>query len=66
MTKTLTKHGNSLALVIERSILELLNIRPDTPLNVTTDGQALIVAHATSLKLCARPVPTLNTPEISG
>ncbi|MBI4277606.1 MAG: AbrB/MazE/SpoVT family DNA-binding domain-containing protein [Armatimonadetes bacterium] len=47
MIKRLTKHGNSLALVIDRSILELLNIKPDTPLSLTTDGKCLIVSPVT-------------------
>jgi len=42
--KTLTPHGNSSALVIEKAILELLNIDTDTPLEVTTDGRNLIVS----------------------
>ena len=46
MVKKLTKHGNSLALVIDRPILDLLNIDPDTPLDVSTDGKRLIVAPA--------------------
>lgn len=41
MVKKLTKSGNSYALVIERPILDLLNITPDTPLNVTTNGQGI-------------------------
>jgi antitoxin MazE len=44
MLKKLTKHGNSLALVIDRPILDLLKIDPDTPLDVSTDGKRLIVA----------------------
>ena len=44
MQKRLTKHGNSLALVIDKPILELLNIDTDTPLDITTDGKRLIVA----------------------
>ena len=48
MVKKLTKHGNSLALVIDRPILDLLRIDPDTPLEVSTDGQRLIVAPAKS------------------
>ena len=44
MIKKLCKHGNSLALVIDRSILDLLKIDENTPLEVSTDGQALIVA----------------------
>lgn len=43
MLKTLTKHGNSLALVIEKPILDLLGAEADTPFDVTTDGQALVL-----------------------
>ena len=46
MVKKLTKHGNSLALVIDRPILDLLKIDPETPLDVSTDGRQLIVAPA--------------------
>lgn len=46
MVKKLTRHGNSLALVIDRPILELLNIDPETPLDVSTDGKQLIIAPA--------------------
>jgi len=44
MVKHLTKHGNSLALVIDRGVLDLLDIDSETPLSVTTDGRSLIVA----------------------
>ncbi len=44
MRKRLTRHGNSLALVIDRPILELLSIDADTPLEISTDGRVLIVA----------------------
>ncbi len=43
MVKRLTKHGNSLALVIDRGVLNLLEIDADTPLSLTTDGKCLIV-----------------------
>jgi antitoxin component of MazEF toxin-antitoxin module len=43
MIKTLTKHGNSLALVIEKPVLDLLGADADTPFDVTTDGQALVL-----------------------
>jgi len=46
MVKKLTKHGNSLALVIDRPILDLLKIDSETPLDVSTDGKQLIVAPA--------------------
>ncbi len=44
MIKTLTRHGNSYALVIDRPIMELLNIVPETPLEITTDGHSLRIA----------------------
>jgi antitoxin component of MazEF toxin-antitoxin module len=44
MVKTLTKHGNSYALIIDRPILDLLKIDEDTPLNITTDGQSLVIS----------------------
>jgi antitoxin MazE len=43
MVKRMTRHGNSMALVIERPILELLHIDADTPLDISTDGEVLIV-----------------------
>lgn len=46
MIKKLTKHGNSLALVIDRGVLDLLDIDEETPLNIKTDGKCLIVAPA--------------------
>ncbi len=46
MVKKLTKHGNSLALVIDRPILDLLKIDSETPLDLSTDGHRLIVAPA--------------------
>jgi antitoxin MazE len=44
MTKTLTKHGNSLALIIDKPILDLLKIDAETPLEITTDGKRLMIA----------------------
>jgi antitoxin MazE len=43
MTKKLSKHGNSLALVMDRSILELLGIDGQTTLEISTDGRALVI-----------------------
>ncbi len=43
MIKNLTKHGNSLALVIDRPILDLLKIGIDTALDISTDGQVLVI-----------------------
>jgi antitoxin component of MazEF toxin-antitoxin module len=44
ITKKLTKHGNSYALVIERAILELLGIDDKTLLEISTpDGVTIVV-----------------------
>jgi len=44
MIKKLTKHGNSLALVIDKGVLDLLEIDSQTPLHITTDGRCLVIA----------------------
>lgn len=44
ITKKLTKHGNSYALVIERPILELLGIDSETELEISTpDGASIVI-----------------------
>jgi antitoxin MazE len=43
MIKRLARHGNSLALVIDRPVLELLKITDETPLELTTDGDVLTI-----------------------
>ncbi len=43
MIKTLKKHGNSRALVIDKALLEALGIEGDTPLQLTVSGNSLIV-----------------------
>ena len=43
MIKTLTVHGNSAALIIDKAILEILNIDMSTPLEIVTDGGSLII-----------------------
>lgn len=50
MIKRLTKHGNSFALVIDRGVLELLEISADTPLSLTTDGKCLVVTPVRNAK----------------
>ncbi|MEI6791081.1 MAG: hypothetical protein WCK42_07870 [Myxococcaceae bacterium] len=44
MIKKLTKHGNSFALILDRPILDLLNIQAETPLVITTNGHVLMIA----------------------
>lgn len=44
MIKKLTKHGNSMALVIDKGVLDLLNIDDKTPLDISTDGKILLIS----------------------
>lgn len=44
LIKTLTAHGNSAALIIDKPILELLGITMETPLQITTDGKSLVIS----------------------
>ena len=44
MIKTLTKHGNSYALVIEKPILEILRATPETAFEIVTDGSCLVLS----------------------
>lgn len=44
MRKSLIKHGNSHALLIDKAVLELLKIDPETTqLEVATDGNVLVI-----------------------
>lgn len=47
MTKKLTTVGNSLGIIIEKPILDLLGISKDTPLEMITDGTRLIIEPQT-------------------
>ena len=44
MIKRMVQHGNSSALIIDKPIMELLNIDPETPLEIATDGQNIIIS----------------------
>jgi antitoxin component of MazEF toxin-antitoxin module len=44
MIKTLVSHGNSAALIIDKPILDILKVDMSTPLEVTTDGESLIIS----------------------
>ncbi len=44
MIKKLTRHGNSLALVIDKGVLDLLSIDGKTPLDISTDGKMLLIS----------------------
>jgi antitoxin component of MazEF toxin-antitoxin module len=44
MIKKLIQHGNSSALIIDKPIMELLNINTDTHLELSTDGANIIIS----------------------
>ncbi len=46
MVKKLTRLGNSLAVVIDKPILEQMGLDADSPLELSTDGEVLIITRA--------------------
>lgn len=70
MTKKLTAIGNSLGIVIEKPILDLLHIDRETEIEMTTDGNRLILSpvrtarrarlDASAKKLMKRHVETFR------
>ncbi|HEV8659032.1 MAG TPA: AbrB/MazE/SpoVT family DNA-binding domain-containing protein [Thermoanaerobaculia bacterium] len=48
MVKRLTKTGNSLALVLDKPLLEQLGIDEQTPLELSTNGDVLVVTPVRS------------------
>jgi antitoxin component of MazEF toxin-antitoxin module len=54
MTKKLTRTGNSLAVVLDRPILEATGIDADTPLEVSTDGDVIVISPVRSPRRTAK------------
>jgi antitoxin MazE len=54
MAKKLTRTGNSLALVLDKPILEATGIDDETPLEVSTDGDVIIVSPVRSKRRTAK------------
>ncbi len=48
MVKNLIKHGNSYALVIDKPIMEMLHITPETAMELTTNGDKLVISPVRS------------------
>ncbi len=44
MVRRLTKTGNSLALVLDRPLLEATNIDAETELEISTDGDVIVIS----------------------
>lgn len=60
MIKKLVSHGNSCALIIDKPILDLLKVDMETPLEITTDGQNLIISPVKDSKRENRFVSALE------
>lgn len=54
MIKKLTRSGNSLALVIDKPLLEALEIDAETELEVSTDGEILVITPVRDRKRTKR------------
>jgi len=54
MTKRLTRSGNSVALVIDKPLLEALAIDAETELEISTDGDVLVVSPVRDRKRRAK------------
>jgi len=51
MLKRLIKNGNSASLIIDRPILAMLGMRPQSNVDLRTDGRVLIVAPCDDLEV---------------
>ena len=54
MQKRLVAVGNSLALILDKPILELLHLDRDTPVELRVEGEKLIIAAVTPSQRRAR------------
>lgn len=55
LVKKLTKQGNSNALILDKGIMELVGIKPDSWVSVcTTDGKSLTIAPVTDGEVVER------------
>lgn len=46
MKKKLTRTGNSYAVVLDRPILEAVGLGPEDPVEVSTDGEVIVITPA--------------------
>jgi antitoxin component of MazEF toxin-antitoxin module len=54
MVKTLTRTGNSLALVLDKGLLAATGIDANTRLEVSTDGDVIVISPVRSTRRTAR------------
>lgn len=46
LTKSLVKVGNSYAIVLDRTLMDLVGISPEVPVNLQVNGQSLILTSS--------------------
>ena len=54
IVKKLTRQGNSSALIVDRALMDLLDIDGETPLKMTVEGRKLIVEPLSKEERAAR------------
>jgi antitoxin component of MazEF toxin-antitoxin module len=54
MHKKLIKTGNSLAVVLDRAMLDQIGIDQNTPLEVSTDGRVIVLSPVRDRKRAAK------------
>lgn len=47
MIKKLTRTGNSVALVLDKGLLEAAHLDPDAPVEISTDGKVIVISAVT-------------------
>jgi antitoxin MazE len=52
--KKLTRTGNSLALVLDKPLLDQVGIDADTPLEVSTDGRVIVISPVAERRRTAK------------
>lgn len=60
MVKKLTKTGNSLALVLDKPVLDRAKIDANTPLEVSTDGDVIVISPVRDRRRTARLQRTIE------
>ena len=60
MIKKLTKTGNSLALVLDRPLLEQVGVDAQTELEISTDGEVIVLSPVRNKKRVGKIKKILN------
>lgn len=46
LTKAMVKVGNSYAIVLDRTLMDLVGLSPDVPVNIQVNGQSLTITSS--------------------